>query len=61
MEFMDGVTLILDDDVDMNEFCKRYEIISFEDGKYTIREKQLKTRMAKNEILQQAIFSFSVK
>ncbi len=39
MEFMDGVTLILDDDVDMNEFCKRYEIISFEDGKYTIREK----------------------
>lgn len=32
--------VVLDDDVDMNEFCKRYEIIDFEDGKYTIKFKE---------------------
>lgn len=32
--------VVLDDDVDMNEFYKRYEIIDFEDGKYIIKFKE---------------------
>lgn len=32
--------VVLDADVDMNEFYKRYEIIDFEDGKYIIKFKE---------------------
>ncbi len=32
--------VVLDNDIDMNEFYRRYEIISFEDGKYTIKLKE---------------------
>lgn len=32
--------VVLDNDVDMNEFYKRYEIIDFEDGKYIIKFKE---------------------
>lgn len=32
--------VVLDGDVDMNEFYKRYEIIDFEDSKYKIKFKE---------------------
>lgn len=32
--------VVLDNDIDMNEFYRCYEIISFEDGKYTIKLKE---------------------